>query len=480
MESDHEDVAEEKAPIKAPTQTTDVPEAGNTIEDLNDIHIHVDPDIVIRRGKVKDQETEPFTPSNLDQMMKQLEALSLEPDRSEEFMTKYAENLQAFYRITKIIEFYLSPDWSELSSSNEVTAQHFITSFSPKLFRTAEAIQQVFDEWITTTNIPPTEVIVKQSEWCATYIEKLDNLRSICREIAGARFCSTYLPLQSQSLYKRYATSSQEDLALQHREIESDSYAHKKFGNKSRYEENTSVAEVSQDNPLDSDAKTNLLLENQTYQHEVRQQSAGMCVIEKSNEATADKPNSSKEAARKLENTNTEFPHQPGTLRNTNSVHKINTESGDQSNQLIQAVISALSQISNTQQSNPTLPQRGAQSDPHSNTSVQPQVVMAAPITMEPLSIPDFPGVMEEYHNWKDFVVTTMDEMRLSYSLRTKYIWSKLDKDTKRRLQHIDINATDSHSALWRELDLMFDRKELLKTHCISRLLELASWKETT
>ena len=145
-------------------------------------------------------------------------------------------------------------------------------------------------------------------------------------------------------------------------------------------------------------------------------------------------------------------PISNGNIPDTSSINgSVDAGGNQQSNQLIQAFISAMSQISSVK-----------------------------PIAMEPLQIPSFSGRMEEYHNWKDYVVTTMEEMRMSSSLRTKYIWNKLDKETQRRLQHIDINSPDSYEKLWKELDSMFDRKELLKTHCVGRLLELATWKEAS
>lgn len=479
----------------------------------DDKHVHIESEIYIQKGKVQEKlatKDQGMTESKFDLLMKQLDELTIQPDRSDEYLKSYVEQFQSFYRLEKIIKVHLSIDWSELEGCNEKLAQQFITSFSPKLFKVAESIQQVFDEWITSNHPPPTDVVVKQSGWCVEYIEKLDNLRSVCREIAGARFCSTYLPLQGQSLFKTYATSSHESLSESPGVEEGDKYSHKKFGNKSKNEGDDSVVEtghidaadtrmrLNSSDEKDSDQKLKSLPSQEINQHAGSSDNVNYITEDKTSkreDLSSSNLNSDNE---NIERQNVRVPilydkrKPPGTCNNVNQINElksnynhsgnenttlplqkdkeINRPGDGQSNQLIQALISALSQISNTQQSSST-PNHGA---------AQPPVVMAAPITMEPLSIPDFPGVMEEYHNWKDYVVTTMDEMRLSYSLRTKYIWSKLDKETKRRLQHIDINSKESHSLLWKELDLMFDRKELLKTHCVSRLLELATWKEAS
>ena len=220
---------------------------------------HVESNIFIQGDNVKEKrdefDTEDITPdtekdteepvNRFEQMMKQLEDLTLKEDRSEEFMKNYADQLQRFNKLVNILKFHLSQDWSELSGPNEKIAKQFITSFSPNLFKIAENIQQIFDEWITTNYPPPTEVVMKQSEWCVEYLEKMDNIRSVCREIAGARFCSTYLHPHGQSLYKTYETSSQVDLSESHEEEAS--YLHKKFGDTSKHEVRVDESDASKD-----------------------------------------------------------------------------------------------------------------------------------------------------------------------------------------------------------------------------------------
>ena len=576
---------------------------------------------------------------DIEEALRKLREMEINTDRTEEFTKYYAENLYSYKRLQNIMNFHLNEDWSEITvvDNHEEVSRQFVTSFSPKVFKTADALQEVFDEWIVSNNMPSTDIIKHQSEWVVENMDKLDNLKSLCRNMIGARFCSTYIHARGASmLQQRSLTSSREDL-LSNSNLEDDVARFGRNTGKQRYQQDQvenerrenritgdqaatdlettptrdqSLNEPDRNNtvkmtmPTDTagtlptpnaeilaeldplyvrptpvrpqlpipiepinenqlvgnpqtanspmstqnhinEAQVNQPLPLQTQQHINEDMSSSMVnnprynqnTNQRSNvnvnQATEDKYVSLRDIRSNNQNinqpvhspiqthtnacpaasaTNNSYnecvsptPRQilqesqrgndslldspidtiltrPSNQTNQQSLPKdqpnlINlqpdNQNANQANQMIQALVSALSQLIPTQAAN-------AQGNA-TNSNVQPPVVMTAtPITMEPLNIPMFPGFMEEYHNWKDYVLTTMEEMKLSYSLRTKYIWTKLDKDTIRRLQHVDINASDSYNELWKELDKMFDRKELLKTHCVSKLLALATWKEAT
>ena len=107
-------------------------------------------------------------------------------------------------------------------------------------------------------------------------------------------------------------------------------------------------------------------------------------------------------------------------------------------------------------------------------------MIMAAPVSIEPLVLPSFSGKQEDYRNFRDYITTALESVGYPNTLRTKYLWSKLDATTQRRAQHLDLIGPESYDALLAELDEMYHREQLNKHLYTSKLLAIATWSQAT